>query len=98
MALHNALGTAFDPPASSEKEVLDPLKLGPLINRLRKLLAEDDMRSAEIAQQGSGQLEALLGTEYAPLMQMLADFDFPAALALLEKASARHPKLADHAV
>jgi len=72
---------------------IDPSTLRPLIKSLLTLLAEDDMRSVELAGQGSAQLQALLGKDYHPFTQLLASFDFPAALDHLERASAKHPEL-----
>jgi len=72
---------------------IDPSTLRPLINSLLTLLAEDDMRSVELAGQGSAQLEALLGKDFHPFTQLLASFDFPAALDLLEQTSTSHPEL-----
>ncbi|EKE17603.1 MAG: hypothetical protein ACD_10C00371G0001 [uncultured bacterium] len=81
-------------PASAEpKLAIDPKILRPLSKKLLTLLAEDDMLSSELAEQNAPQLRALLGKDHPALTQLLANFDFPAALALLESALARHPEL-----
>jgi hypothetical protein len=72
---------------------IDPLLLKPLLEKLHSLLAEDDMRSGELAESGAAQLHALLGENYARLMKAIADFDFPVALEILEKTIADHPEL-----
>ncbi|MDP3438442.1 MAG: ATP-binding protein [Azonexus sp.] len=72
---------------------IDPKTLRPLIKKLLTLLAEDDMRSGEIAEQGEAQLRPLLDKDHSTLTQLLANFDFPAALTLLESALAKHPEL-----
>ena len=72
---------------------IDPLLLKPLLEELHSLLAEDDMRSGELAESGAAQLHALLGENYDRLMKAIADFDFPVALEILEKTIADHPEL-----
>lgn len=90
-ALRLALGTqsCLAEPAIA----IDPEKLRPIIKSLLALLAEDDMRSAELATLNSAQLQALLGKNYHQLNQLLGNFDFPSALDLLQKALADHPEL-----
>ena len=72
---------------------IDPLLLRPLLKELQALLSEDDMRSNAVSAQGGIQLQALLGQDYLRLNQLLGDFDFPAALQLIQHAIARHPEL-----
>ena len=90
-ALRLALGTqsCLAEPAIA----IDPEKLRPIIKSLLALLAEDDMRSAELATLNSAQLQALLGKDYHQLNQLLGNFDFPSALDLLQGALASHPEL-----
>jgi len=89
--LHAALDAPGLAPATLE---IDLVILRPLLKHLLKLLALDDIRSTEAAEQGSAQLQALLGKDYALMTNLMADFDFPAALVLLEKAQSEHPDLA----
>ena len=90
-ALRLALGT---PTCLAEPAIaIDPEKLRPIIKSLLALLAEDDMRSAELATLNSAQLQALLGKDYHQLNQLLGNFDFPSALDLLQGALASHPEL-----
>lgn len=91
-ALHAALDTP-DRAVPAAREI-DLGILRPRLKRLLKLLADDDIRSTEEAAQGSAQLQALLGKDYLQLTNLLADFDFPAALVLLERAQREHPDLA----
>ena len=90
-ALHAALDAPGQAPATLK---IDLAILRPMFKRLLKLLAHDDIRSTEVAEQGSAQLKALLGKDYALMTNLMADFDFPAALILLEKAQSEHPDLA----
>ena len=103
----NALASAEDAQATALHAALDAPKLAapavreinlailrPRLKRLLKLLADDDIRSTEEAAQGSAQLQSLLGKDYLQLTNLLADFDFPAALVLLERAQREHPDLA----
>jgi PAS domain S-box-containing protein len=90
-ALRLALGT---PSCLAEPAIaIDPERLRPIIKSLLALLAEDDMRSAELATLNSAQLQALLGKDYHQLNQLLGNFDFPSALDLLQGALASHPEL-----
>ena len=72
---------------------IDPVLLRPLLKDLQALLSEDDMRSNEVSAQGCIQLQALLGQDYPRLNQLLGDFDFPAALELVQHAIAGRPEL-----
>ncbi|PKO87052.1 MAG: hypothetical protein CVU16_16285 [Betaproteobacteria bacterium HGW-Betaproteobacteria-10] len=81
-------------PASTEPDLaIDPKNLRPLSKKLRTLLAEDDMLSSELAEQNAPQLRALLGKDHPAFIQLLANFDFPAALTLLESTLAKYPEL-----
>lgn len=65
-----------------------------LVTELLTLLAEDDIRSIEVAERGTAQLRWLLGEDYNQMMQMLTDFDFPAARELLQETANRQTELA----
>jgi hypothetical protein len=51
------------------------------------------MRSSELAENSAAQLHALLGKDYAQLVKAISDFDFPAALEMIEQALKQHPEL-----
>jgi hypothetical protein len=89
-AIRNALGQHDEAEAQTR---IDPQLLKPLLEKLHSLLAEDDMRSGELAESGAAQLHALMGENYALLMKAIGDFDFPVALEMLEKTIAEHPEL-----
>ena len=89
-AIRNALGQHDEAEAQTR---IDPQLLKPLLEKLHSLLAEDDMRSGELAESGAAQLHALMGENYAQLMKAIGDFDFPVALEMLEKTIAEHPEL-----
>ncbi len=74
-------------------QAIDPAQLQPLLKKLCALLAEDDMRSSELAENSAAQLHALLGKDYAQLVKAISDFDFPAALEMIEQALKQHPEL-----
>ncbi|MBS1160336.1 MAG: domain S-box protein [Proteobacteria bacterium] len=82
-ALGAALGADTPSPPAT-----DPAGHRQLIEQLLALLAEDDMESLALAQQGSEQLSATLAADYPAFRRQLENFDFPQALLLLEKALA----------
>lgn len=87
------LHQAFSQPV----DAIDPAALRPMLHRLLALLAEDNIRSVEMANQESHQLKSLLGEEHGKLSSALENFDFPLAVELIRQACSKHPELQDEA-
>ncbi|MDP3540491.1 MAG: ATP-binding protein [Azonexus sp.] len=85
----NVLRQAF----TLQVDAIDPAGLRPMLQRLLALLAEDNIRSVEMANQESRQLKRLLGDEHAKLNKALENFEFPAAIELIRQACSKHPEL-----
>ncbi|SMF95944.1 PAS domain S-box-containing protein [Methylomagnum ishizawai] len=70
-------------------------RAGPVIARLYRLLAEDDMRAGGVFQEAEPLLNAVLGQKAVELKRLLTLYDYEAVLALLRSACAGHPEWLD---
>ncbi|GHC85918.1 hypothetical protein GCM10007320_31310 [Pseudorhodoferax aquiterrae] len=89
-ALLDALRPHLAPAAASGAHVAAPAA-GPseqaLLQRLARLLEQDDAEAAELLAEHQATLGAALGPRYATLSQAVADYDFEAALDTLRQAN-----------
>ncbi|WP_326539612.1 response regulator [Pseudorhodoferax sp.] len=60
-----------------------------LLERLTRLLEQDDAEAAELLAQHRAALGAVLGPHYAPLSRAVADYDFESALDALRQATSQ---------
>ena len=89
-----AIRTVLSDSAEEEEATgIDLASTRPLLNQLCALLAEDDMRSSELAEANQAELHALLDSGYARWANLMGDFDYPAALEMLKKAMGKYPEL-----
>nr|WP_145550387.1 response regulator [Variovorax boronicumulans] len=90
-ALLDALHPHLAPAAASGAHVMAPAA-GPsekaLLQRLARLLEQDDAEAAELLAEHQATLSVALGPRYAALSQAVADYDFEAALDTLRQAAA----------
>ncbi|NFV79723.1 response regulator [Magnetospirillum aberrantis] len=91
--LRQPLGTliaALDNRLPPEEEVIraevDRAVLDQVCRRLRNLLAEDDAEVDDVLEENTGLLAAAFPEEYSRLHAAIKDFDFEAALAVLNRA------------
>jgi HPt (histidine-containing phosphotransfer) domain-containing protein len=79
---------------AAERRTIDWPTLRAALERLRALLAEDDMQASDVLAGVMPTLRAALGAEADPLIRAVEVFDFPAALATLRELRAAHAELA----
>ena len=79
-------------PADTEPQPVasDPAALRQLCAQLAQQLAADDFASKQLLEQNTGILHAAFGEDFMPLAKAIDDFDFAAALTLLQAAAAGH--------
>lgn len=93
-ALAGVLGQS---PVVSKTADQNPENALPILRQIGALLAEDNIRSIELARDNESQLRSLLGKDYALMIDHLETFDFPAALKIFKHYLAAHPELAEEA-
>ncbi|MBV7540315.1 response regulator [Acidovorax sp. sic0104] len=64
-----------------------PLRLERTVGLLRAWLAQDDPRARRLLERRAGDLQALMGGQFEDFEARLRDFDFPAALRVLDAAT-----------
>lgn len=96
-AVAGALSTETAPvrgAVATERRTIDWPALRAALERLRVLLAEDDMQASDVLASVTPTLRAALGAEIDPLIRAVEVFDFPAALTTLHELRAAHAELA----
>jgi CheY-like chemotaxis protein/HPt (histidine-containing phosphotransfer) domain-containing protein len=87
-ALVVGIGRALPSPSVSETVAFDPEQSAAVLAELATLLAEDNVRAAQVMRDHSGLLRAALGEEAVELERRIESFDYEAALQTLTKARA----------
>jgi two-component system sensor histidine kinase/response regulator len=71
---------------------VDPAQLGPLIAELRDLLAASNTRAGQLLETHEALLRAAFGGQFKVIRQQVEQFDFDAALSVLEQLDVTRPE------
>jgi two-component system sensor histidine kinase/response regulator len=101
LQLQGALAMLPDPAAEADtagdadgstKASVDPAQLAPLVAELRVLLAASNTRAAQLLETHEALLRAAFGSQFKVIRQQVDQFDFDAALSVLEQLDVTRPE------
>jgi two-component system sensor histidine kinase/response regulator len=101
LQLQGALAMLPDPAAEADtagdadgstKASVDPAQLAPLVAELRDLLAASNTRAAQLLETHEALLRAAFGSQFKVIRQQVDQFDFDAALSVLEQLDVTRPE------